>query len=228
MESTCHVLRSSGKKSGQIQGEFKNGPRQAYGIVRDIFNQIGTNLEEEGAIEKKDDIYYLTIDEIISFIMGSSVDDNLKATAAKRKDRLESCRAKKPSQRILLQGTPYLNFIPQDISRHSTDEAGVLKGVGCSAGEASGEAAVILDNMGAADTAGKILVAEMTDPGWVFLMIAAKGLVVEKGSLLSHTAIIGRELGIPTVVGVKGATRLIANGQTITINGHTGEVRIRN
>jgi pyruvate,water dikinase len=64
----------------------------------------------------------------------------------------------------------------------------------------------------------------MTDPGWVFLMVSAAGLVVEKGSLLSHTAIIGRELGVPTVVGVEGATELIRNGQVIQVNGQTGEI----
>ena len=76
----------------------------------------------------------------------------------------------------------------------------------------------------AGDVRGKVLIAEMTDPGWVFLMVSAAGLVVEKGSLLSHTAIIGRELGVPTVVGVEGATELIRNGQVIQVNGQTGEV----
>jgi pyruvate,water dikinase len=76
----------------------------------------------------------------------------------------------------------------------------------------------------AGDVQGKVLVAEMTDPGWVFLMVSAAGLVVEKGSLLSHTAIIGREFGIPTVVGVEGATDLIRNGQVIQVNGQTGEI----
>ena len=64
----------------------------------------------------------------------------------------------------------------------------------------------------------------MTDPGWVFLMASAAALVVEKGSLLSHTAIIGRELGVPTVVGVAGATELIRSGQLVQVNGQTGEV----
>ena len=76
----------------------------------------------------------------------------------------------------------------------------------------------------AGDVQGKVLIAEMTDPGWVFLMVSAAGLVVEKGSLLSHTAIIGRELGLPTVVGVEGATELIRNGQVIQVNGQTGEI----
>ena len=66
----------------------------------------------------------------------------------------------------------------------------------------------------------------MTDPGWVFLMISAAGLVVEKGSLLSHTAIIGRELGVPTVVGLPGATVRTKTGDIIKVNGQTGIVEM--
>jgi pyruvate,water dikinase len=71
---------------------------------------------------------------------------------------------------------------------------------------------------------GKILIARMTDPGWVFLMVSASGLIVERGSLLSHTAIIGRELGIPTIVGVADACRLISSGSRIRMDGATGHI----
>ena len=70
----------------------------------------------------------------------------------------------------------------------------------------------------------RILVTKTTDPGWIFLMAAASGLVAERGSPLSHTAIIGRELGIPTVVGVEGATTRIPDGAEIVVDGSTGEV----
>jgi pyruvate,water dikinase len=68
------------------------------------------------------------------------------------------------------------------------------------------------------------LVAPSTDPGWIFLMLSSRGLVVEQGSLLSHAAVVGRELGIPTVVGVAGATRLIPQGGLLTLDGASGEV----
>ena len=70
-----------------------------------------------------------------------------------------------------------------------------------------------------------ILVARSTDPGWVFLMVMSRGMVVEKGSLLSHTAIIGRELGIPTIVGVKDATKRIPDGARVVLDGGKGEVQ---
>ena len=71
---------------------------------------------------------------------------------------------------------------------------------------------------------GRVLVAESTDPGWIFLMAAAAAVVVEKGSMLSHAAIVGRELGIPTVVGIAGATHLFADEPMLTVDGATGTV----
>ncbi|MBQ7959206.1 MAG: phosphoenolpyruvate synthase, partial [Oscillospiraceae bacterium] len=76
------------------------------------------------------------------------------------------------------------------------------------------------------DTTGKIIVAKMTDPGWVFLLSNSKGIISEKGSLLSHTAIISRELKIPAVVGVKDASDLIKNGDIIELDGNSGSIKI--
>ena len=103
----------------------------------------------------------------------------------------------------------------------------MLYGTGCSAGLVTAEAVLVHNPADAGDVRGKVLIAEMTDPGWVFLMVSAAALVVEKGSLLSHTAIIGRELGVPTVVGVEGATGFIRNGQIVQVDGQTGEIVLR-
>ena len=84
---------------------------------------------------------------------------------------------------------------------------------------------MVYDPGDTASAEGCILVAHSTDPGWVFLMTAARGIIVEKGSVLSHTAIVGRELGIPTIVGVKDATRRIADGAMVFMDGGTGAVR---
>ena len=85
---------------------------------------------------------------------------------------------------------------------------------------------MVLDPDRDADLNGEILVAPMTDPAWAYLMVSAAGLVAERGSVLSHTAIIGRELGIPTVVGVAGATRAIVSGGIVEIDGTAGTVRV--
>ena len=80
------------------------------------------------------------------------------------------------------------------------------------------------DNGGLTDR-GCILVAGSTDPAWVFLMMSSAGIIAERGSVLSHTAIIGRELGIPTIVGVRNATQTIRDGSLVTMDGDTGEIR---
>ena len=101
-----------------------------------------------------------------------------------------------------------------------------MAGIGCSSGIARGTARVVSDPSTSVDGKHTILVAPSTDPGWVFLMTTASALVVEKGSALSHTAIIGRELGIPTVVGVKGATERIPEGSWVQVDGGSGEVEV--
>jgi pyruvate,water dikinase len=95
-----------------------------------------------------------------------------------------------------------------------------------SKGIAEGEAIVITEPVLNADVRGKILITKITDPGWVFLMSQSIALVSEKGSLLSHTAIVGRELGIPVVVGIQDVTLKIKTGDKIRVNGSSGIIEL--
>jgi pyruvate,water dikinase len=95
-----------------------------------------------------------------------------------------------------------------------------------SSGNVTGEVLVITDPKNAPDTTGKILVTKTTDPGWVFLLVDAIGIISEKGSLLSHTAIISRELGIPAIVGVANITNALKTGDHITIDGSSGKIEV--
>ena len=97
-------------------------------------------------------------------------------------------------------------------------------GTGCSAGQVQAKARVIRDPRTEALEPADILVARHTDPGWIAVFSNASAIVVERGSLLSHSAIVARELGIPCVVGLKGATQWIEDGETVRVNGATGEV----
>ena len=92
-------------------------------------------------------------------------------------------------------------------------------------GTVRGKVLIVEEPSDAVDAVDKILVTRQTDPGWVFLIANAKGLIAERGSLLSHTAIIARELGKPAVVGLKGAVILFENGELVEVNGTTGQVR---
>jgi pyruvate,water dikinase len=130
---------------------------------------------------------------------------------------------KAPEERIETRGIPYLNAFSE--AETGSKSGKVLKGIGCSSGIAEGSALVVLDPHKVDGKKDQILVTRSTDPGWIFLIISSKGIVVERGSVLSHTAIIGRELGIPTIVGVKDATKRIPNGTQMSMNGSTGEVQ---
>jgi pyruvate,water dikinase len=104
--------------------------------------------------------------------------------------------------------------------------AGALVGLPVSAGVIEGRARVILDMAKADLEAGDILVTAYTDPSWTPLFLAIKGLVTEVGGLMTHGAVIAREYGLPAVVGVENATRLIGEGQRIRVHGTEGYVEI--
>ena len=101
-----------------------------------------------------------------------------------------------------------------------------LRGIPCSNGRVRGKALVITKIKDVKDVKDKILVTKMTDPGWVFLLATAKGIISEKGSLLSHTAIISRELKIPSIVGVNNLLNTIKSGDIIEMDGTTGIINI--
>jgi pyruvate,water dikinase len=200
---------------------------RAFGLVRTIFRTLGKNLAVEGVLHEPEDVFYLTVDEVLGFVTGASVNESLQGLVVERKADEQRHRAFGPAELIRTQGSVRANVVPPKCRTIAGRENGTLHGTGCSAGLVTAEAVVVHKAADAGDVQGKILIAEMTDPGWVFLMVSAAGLVVEKGSLLSHTAIIGRELGVPTVVGVEGATDLIRNGQLIQVNGQTGEILLQ-
>jgi phosphoenolpyruvate synthase/pyruvate phosphate dikinase len=194
-----------------------------YGIVRRLFRRMADIFIEKGLIESASDFYYLTVEEVFAFVQGTSVTKNLKALVETRKGEYAEFMKRIPKERIHTIGIPYLN--PSYETETGNGKGKTLKGIGCSSGIVEGTARVIFDPHSAVGSGNHILVTKSADPGWVFLMISSKGMVVEKGSVLSHTAIIGRELGIPTIVGVKDATKVIPDGAKISMNGSTGEIR---
>lgn len=201
---------------------------RAYGLVKEIFRAIGDTFYRQGMLDQPDDIFFLTMDEIFSIITGSAIDLDPKSTVQRRRERyLNHQQSPTPPSRILTRGiaanSPRYPYEGLEAASPCKDSA--FKGIGCSPGQVSGRARIVRNPDPSQKADGNILVAEMTDPGWVFLMMGARGLVVERGSILSHTAIIGRELGIPTIVSAKDATKIIPEGAMIWMDGGTGEVR---
>jgi pyruvate,water dikinase len=193
-----------------------------YGIVRRLFYRMACLFVEKGVLNSVSDIYYLTIDELFGYITGKAETQNLQALVEIRKAEYAQFAKQNLEERIQTDGLPYLNS--WQTSQATMDQNKVLKGIGCSAGNVIGMAKIIYHPETPIADPNHILVTRSTDPGWVFLMLASKGIIVERGSVLSHTAIIGRELGIPTIVGAKSATRLIPDQIPVTMNGSTGVV----
>jgi pyruvate,water dikinase len=195
---------------------------RVFGLARRLFRRMGDLWAEKGVIESPPDIFYLTVDEILGFCRGTSVDQDPGCLVAMRKSEYDRFHRLPAPDRCRTEGIPYLCGLQEPLAGPSTGNT--LKGVGCVSGTVEGTARIVLspaEQPGGRDT---ILVAKSTDPGWVFLMVMSRGMVVEKGSLLSHTAIIGRELGIPTIVGVRDATKRIPDGARISLDGGKGEI----
>lgn len=192
-----------------------------FGIVRLIFTRLGEIFEEEGLLEKSQDVFWITVDEAFSLVKNKR---DMKNIVEKRKREYELYRCLPAYQRLIFSGREF-NKKHKSVNAHNfyVDKK-ALRGTPCSDGVVEGEALVITDVTEVKDYQNKILVTKMTDPGWVFLLVKAKGVISEKGSLLSHTAIISRELKVPSVVGVEGALSSIRTGDVVRLNGDTGEI----
>ena len=107
---------------------------------------------------------------------------------------------------------------------HTTD--GMLRGIGCCPGAVTGSVKVLLNPADDVSLSGEILVAERTDPGWVPLYPAVSGILIERGSILSHSAVVAREMGIPTIVGITGLVNTLSTGDKVKMDGRAGTVEI--
>jgi pyruvate,water dikinase len=192
-----------------------------YGIVRLIIDTMAKQYKLSGYIANEEDIYMLSLDEV--FALAEEAKD-MKEIVDERKARYDAFKVLPAYSRLIFADKEFDRAVISIGTFGREKSSDVLQGVPCSAGIAEAEALVIKDVKDAKDVKGKILVAKMTDPGWVFLLASASGIISEKGSLLSHTAIISRELGIPAVVGVNEATDLIRSGDVIRIDGTTGKI----
>ena len=195
-----------------------------FGMVRTIFDAIAENFEKQGLIEKAGDIYYLSIEEIFDNIENM---ENKSEIIYKRKELYQSYKTLPTYNRIIAtkDGIKSLKGMAK-LRQKSIAQERYLTGVPCSSGRVRAEAVVIENIEDAIDVKDKIIIAKMTDPGWVFLLISAKGIITEKGSLLSHTAIISRELKLPSIVAVNNVTKLIKTGDIVEMDASSGEIWI--
>ena len=197
---------------------------ELFGYCKDIFDVLASALVKQGALDRRADAVFLTHGEIFGFFDGTGVTGDLQALVGIRRREKERHELDAGPPRDFTTCGPVQPAIPKNRSALGTDR--VLRGIGSSAGVVEGRARIVLDPTNVCIEANDILVARETDPGWLFLMLAGRGIVVERGSMLSHTAISGRKFGIPTVVGVPDATRVIPEGARVRLDGAGGTVTI--
>ncbi len=188
-----------------------------FGLTREIFLKIGELFVEQHTLTNREDIFYLTIPEIKNF-------DSQSMNLPEKKRAIENSKQVPDYSRLVFDERIMDKHINGSCKLLSAD---CLYGIGTSSGCAEGEVYVVDDvsNLNAIPK-GKILVTKTTDPGWVFLIKNATAIISEKGSLLSHTAIITRELQKPSVVNVKNATATLKTGMHVQVDGNRGIVQI--
>lgn len=216
----------AGRAAAGIRNREKSRLHRArlYGMMRSLVLRMGKNLYAAGRIEAPDDIFWLYCEEIERAASDNSL--GLRRIVSERKTQYESFSRLPACSRLVFSGK-VRDKVPKG-SRKMTCEAadGVYRGTPCSSGVAEGEVLVIEQPSPDIDTKDRILVTKMTDPGWVFLIARARAIVSEKGSLLSHTAIIARELGKPAVVGLEQIADCLKTGDRVLVDGDRGTVTI--
>ena len=194
-----------------------------YGIVREIYLSFGKYYYESKCINEVNDIFYLKEEEIFNNI------DKLKDLTnlvSERKDKYKSFYSLPAYTRLIFTNNEF-DKLSKNITYHEElINQDKLYGTPCSSGIVEGEVLVVDNINDIGDVKDKILITKMTDPGWVFLLATAKGVISEKGSLLSHTAIISRELKIPAIVGVPNLLKTIKSKDIIKMDATTGEIII--
>jgi len=196
----------------------KYGMVSRYFVYKQALLEEAERLVQAHVLREKEDVFYLTFQELHDVVRTNQVDEQL---IRQRKDAFRSYQALTPPRVLTSDGECVAGAYRRDDLPD-----GALVGLAVSAGTIEGRARVILDMAEADIEAGDILVTAYTDPSWTPLFVAIKGLVTEVGGLMTHGAVIAREYGLPAVVGVEHATRLIRDGQRIRVHGTDGYVEI--
>ena len=195
-----------------------------YAIVRNIYLRIGRNFEEDGLIDNYRDIFWLEKDEITSIINGKSA-KNMKKVIRDRKNQYEQNKDKTVYERMYFYGgVSSDNMLPIYNEQEIADEDGLLRGVAGGGEPVEGIVKYVKEPMDT-DLNGYILMAKRTDPGWTVLFPMVKAVIIERGSILSHSAVIAREMGLTSVVGVRGLTDKIKDGDKVRVDGINGTVK---
>ncbi|OKP77633.1 phosphoenolpyruvate synthase [Paenibacillus helianthi] len=196
----------------------KYGMVSRYFIYKQALLKEAEQLVQAGVIHDKEDMYYLTFEELHEVVRTNKLDYKI---ISQRKEEYSFYEKLTPPRVITSDG----EAISGEYKRENIP-ANAIVGLPVSTGVIEGRARVILDMENANLDDGDILVTSFTDPGWTPLFVSIKGLVTEVGGLMTHGAVVAREYGLPAVVGVENVTKLIKDGQRIRVNGTEGYIEI--
>jgi rifampicin phosphotransferase len=192
---------------------------RAFSYTRKLFLNIGEKLKQKKLISDARDIFYLKINEIEKVVKKNKI--NLKQIIKNRKKEYDSYKNIELEDVLLTIGENK----PKPKSKQKYNVESKIQGTACSSGIVNGKITV-LDKFQLPENKYDILVVKHTDPGWTPLFGLCNGLIVEHGGLLSHAAIISRELNLPCIIGVKNATKIFKTNQKIKLNANTGIIEI--
>lgn len=201
---------------------------RVFGRVRRVVVEMGGRLWALGLLDEPRDVFYLELDEALAYVEGTATSVELKQLARVRRAEFERYREMPPpDERFVTRGAVYQGnrFVRESTAAIAAVGGDTVKGIGCCPGVVRAKVRVVRDPRGAKLERGEILVAERTDPGWIMLFPSAAGLLVERGSLLSHSAIVSREMGIPSIVSIPGVMKWLNDGDEVEMDGSTGVVR---
>ncbi len=216
-----NCLLAHAQQGSALRENAKSEPMRYWAGLRRIALELGKRFATRGVLDNPDDIFFLELREIAPVRRGKANFDPRRLIAARR-DEYERNKSITPPKVVVGKFDPD-NFAPDTVDVN----AEVLTGIAVSAGVATGKARVILRaSVDEQVLPGEILVAPFTDPGWTPYFLPAAAIVMDLGGLLSHGSILAREYGIPAVVNVGPATRIIRTGQTVHVDGNRGQVRI--
>lgn len=194
-----------------------------FARVRDLFRALGKHMHSAGALEHPKDVFWLTVEEVFGWVRGTTVTVNLAGIAAVRaREYDEFSNDPVPADRFHTWGPVWAHNA--FIGSPPPPREGTLSGLAACPGIVEGRVARVVDPNAPGDIDGAILIAYRTDPGWVPLFPRISALVVERGSLLSHSAVVAREMGIPSIVAVSGVMEAFKSGDAVRVDAITGTI----
>ncbi|HEX7242256.1 MAG TPA: PEP/pyruvate-binding domain-containing protein [Longimicrobiaceae bacterium] len=200
---------------------------RVFGVVRRIFVAVGTRLAARDRLREPRDVFWLTVEEVFGALDGTGATADLRGLAELRRTEFAAFeREPAPPERFETSGPPAAPLpAPAPSAAERGPGPGTLRGTGCCPGVVRAPVRIVVDPRDAGDLQGRILVAERTDPGWTLLFPPSAGLLVQRGSLLSHSAIVAREVGLPCIVSIPELMTTLRDGEVVEMDGATGVVR---